>query len=47
MPLDREEHTRAQYENLERNKDYNKPIHNLHISELFSVLRGYYSIKAC
>ena len=27
MPLDGEEHARAEHENLERNKDYGDPIH--------------------
>jgi hypothetical protein len=28
MPLDGEEHARADHENLERNEDYREPIHN-------------------
>jgi hypothetical protein len=28
MPLDGEEHARAQHENLEQNEDYREPIHH-------------------
>jgi hypothetical protein len=39
MPLDGEEHARAEHENLERNKDYRDPIHLLSISRLlFGVI---------
>ena len=34
MPLDGEEHARAEYENLERNEDYGDPIDHLKISSL-------------
>ncbi|WP_298236378.1 hypothetical protein [uncultured Azohydromonas sp.] len=34
MPLDGEEHARAEHENLERKEDYRDPIHHLSISRL-------------
>jgi hypothetical protein len=34
MPLDGEEHARAEHEYLERNEDYRDPIHHLSISRM-------------
>ena len=40
VPFDREEHACAQYENFERNEDYNEPVHLLNISRPLSIVRG-------
>ena len=47
VPLDGEEHARAEHENLERNEDYRDPVHFLSISghhvAIFSVRKRCFS----
>ena len=49
MPLDGEEHARAEHENLERKEDYRDPIHHLSISRLLldTVYREERYLKRC
>jgi hypothetical protein len=46
MPLDGEEHARAQDENLERKEDYREPIPHFGYSRLFTICREEHYPKA-
>ncbi|NKW09893.1 hypothetical protein HGG76_11150 [Ochrobactrum tritici] len=41
MPLDGEEHGRAQHDNLERYEEYRNPFHFLNISIPLSIVRSF------
>jgi hypothetical protein len=46
MPLDGEEHARAQDENLEWKEDYREPIPHFGYSRLFTICREEHYLKA-